>query len=149
MSIQVRFYNFNKRTNSTKVPTGSGTDYNCVLKDDTSILEPVIRLQTSNNVKGYNYAYISDFSRYYFVTDIVSSKGFWEISLKVDPMASEKSGIGALSAYVLRSSSSYDEYICDTAYVSKVKETGLRQSGTVAGSAIDTDPFAWGNGHHS
>ena len=114
--IQIKFYTFNKRTNSTKVPTGSGSTYNCTLKDDTSILEPVIRLQTSNNVKPYNYAYIADFGRYYFVTDVVSSKGFWEISLKVDTLASEKTGIGAMAPYVLRAASSYDEYILDTAY---------------------------------
>lgn len=114
--IQIKFYTFNKRTNSTKVPTGSGSTYNCTLKDDTSILEPVIRLQTSNNVKPYNYAYIADFGRYYFVTDIVSSKGFWEISLKVDTLASEKTGIGAMAPYVLRAASAYDEYILDTAY---------------------------------
>ena len=114
--IQIKFYTFNKRTNSTKVPTGSGSTYNCTLKDDTSILEPVIRLQTSNNVKPYNYAYIADFGRYYFVTDIVSSKGFWEISLKVDTLASYKAGIGSMTPYVLRSASSSDEYILDTAY---------------------------------
>ena len=116
MSIQIKFYTFNKRTNSTKVPTASGSSYNCVLKDDTSILEPVIRIQTTNNVKVYNYAYIADFSRYYFVTDIVSSKGFWEVSLKVDTLASEKTGIGSMSPYVLRSASVSDEYILDTAY---------------------------------
>lgn len=114
--IQIKFYTFNKRTNSTKVPTGSGSIYNCTLKDDTSILEPVIRLQTSNNVKVYNYAYIADFGRYYFVTDIVSSKGFWEISLKVDTLASEKTGIGAMSAYVIRAASESDEYILDETY---------------------------------
>ena len=114
--IQIKFYTFNKRTNSTKVPTGSGSTYNCTLKDDTSILEPVIRLQTSNNVKVYNYAYIADFGRYYFVTDVVSSKGFWEISLKVDTLASEKTGIGAMAPYVLRAASESDEYILDTAY---------------------------------
>lgn len=114
--IQIKFYTFNKRTNSTKVPTGSGSTYNCTLKDDTSILEPVIRLQTSNNVKSYNYAYIADFGRYYFVTDIVSSKGFWEISLKVDTLASYKTGIGSMTPYVLRAASESDEYIIDDMY---------------------------------
>lgn len=146
--IQIKFYTFNKRTNSTKVPTGSGSTYNCTLKDDTSILEPVIRLQTSNNVKVYNYAYIADFGRYYFVTDVVSSKGFWEISLKVDALASEKTGIGAMAPYVLRAASASDEYILDTAYpadsyiteyISNIASTVT--SGGVIYNSTTTTPF--------
>lgn len=142
--IQIRFYNFNKRTNSTKVPTGSGTNYNCVLKDDTSILEPVIRLQTSNNVKGYNYAYIADFGRYYFVTDIVSDKGFWDISLKCDVLASYKTSIGSMTPYVLRSSYEFDGKIIDTIYPAKALEDAHKvygNFGTYSDETTITDPF--------
>ena len=144
--IQIKFYTFNKRTNSTKVPTGSGSTYNCTLKDDTSILEPVIRLQTSNNVKPYNYAYIADFGRYYFVTDIVSSKGFWEISLKVDTLASEKTGIGAMAPYVLRSASVSDEYILDTAYPADSYITTFI-SNPISGIGLTQYPLSLRNGY--
>ena len=69
MSIAIRFYQFNKKENSTARPSSSGgTSYNCVLKDNCSIETPEIEL----NVKPsdwYNYAYISDFDRYYHVTN--------------------------------------------------------------------------------
>ena len=142
--IQIKFYTFNKRTNSTKVPTGSGSTYNCTLKDDTSILEPVIRLQTTNDVKAYNYAYIADFGRYYFVTDVVSSKGFWEISLKVDTMASYKTGIGSISTYVLRSSYEMDGNVIDTVYPAKANEDAHKvygNFGTYSDETTITDPF--------
>jgi len=114
--ITANFYNFSKRNNSTKVPAGSGTSISIVLKDDVSILNPVIRVSLSETVLTYNYCYIPTFSRYYFITDIVSSKGFWEISLSVDTLASYRSGIGNMEPYVLRAASESDEYILDTAY---------------------------------
>lgn len=116
MSITANFYTFNKKNNSTKVPTGSGTSINIVLKEDVSILTPTIRVSLTDAVLSYNYCYIPTFSRYYFITDIVSSKGFWEISLKVDSLASYKAGIGSMTPYVLRAASESDEYIIDDMY---------------------------------
>ena len=69
MSIKVKLWSFTKRENSTKIPTGTATEFDCVLKDDTSIVNPTIEL-SANNLTSYNYAQISDFGRYYFIRDI-------------------------------------------------------------------------------
>ena len=66
--MTVTFYDFSKCINSTKQPTGVGTDVSVVLKEGCSVENPILVL-TGNNFT-YNYAYISDFGRYYFVTDI-------------------------------------------------------------------------------
>lgn len=146
MSIKVKLWSFTKRENSTKIPTGTATEFDCVLKDDTSIVNPTIEL-SANNITSYNYAQISDFGRYYFIRDIISeANGLWLIELECDTLASFRSSITAGTHYVLRSASAKDEYITDTAYISKMKMTGSATAGSVDGSSIETDPFSWSNG---
>lgn len=147
MSIAFNFYLFDKRTNSTKVPTGTGTTLNCVLKDETSLISPTIK--TSAFTSTWNYCRCTTWGRYYFIKDARFNRGEWEIDLECDVLASYKSTIGNMEPYVLRAASAYDEYIMDSAYTSKVKMTGQRVTGQVSGTVADTDPFAWGNGHHS
>ena len=112
--VTIKLYSFSKKKNSTKQPTGSGTDFSCLIKTGSSIIEPVVLLK--DNPTGYNYAYISDFGRYYFVTDISYQIGEWALSLTVDPMASFKTEISTLTPYVVRSASTKDGYIKDSAY---------------------------------
>ena len=75
----IRFYNFAKRENSTKQPaSGSGTEYNVVLKDDSSLIQPVVILHMTTKPV-YNYAYIPDMDRFYYVDDVVNmGKHIWE-----------------------------------------------------------------------
>ena len=118
MSIAVTLYTFSKRENSTAQPSG-GTQFDCVLKEPTSIINPTIELHAAD-ISAYNYAYISAFGRYYFMSDITSiANNFWSITLEVDPMATYKTEIGNASEYVLRAASSYDGDIVDDLYPTK------------------------------
>lgn len=139
MSIAVHLYSFTKRENSTKIPSSGASTYNCVLMDATSLMNPVFKLDIGSNPIGKNYAYVPDFNRYYFITDITSSQNFWYISCACDVLASFKSEIASQSHYILRSASDYDEYISDNFYPAKVKETGVHQ--------IATNPIRWTLGH--
>lgn len=125
--MNVNFYQFQKRENSTAQP-GVGvtaTTYVCKLKDNCSIINPIIQIakesaQAWSLLIGFNYAYIPDFNRYYFVRDIVmESNVICSIYLEVDTLASWKSQIGSASEYVLRSASSYDGDIVDDLYPTK------------------------------
>ena len=150
MSITVNFLNFQKRENSTKVPTASqleaGSSYSCLLLDNTSLVNPTFKLEIASNPIGNNYCYVSDFGRYYFIDDISSYQNFWYISCHCDVLATYKVSILAGSHYVLRSASSYDEYIADSAYITKTKQTGEFVVGFVDGTTA-TDPFSYSNGH--
>lgn len=150
MAITVKLLSFTKRENSTKQPTASqisaGASFSCTLLESTSLMSPTFKLSIASNPISYNYAYVSDFNRYYFVTDITSDNNFWYVSCKCDTLASFKSEITAGSHYVLRSASSYDEYISDPFYPTKVKETGQFATGSVDGTTA-TDPFSYSNGH--
>lgn len=123
MAIIVNFYSFSKRVNSTKQPSGTGTAYNCVLKDGSSIVNPTIELSLNSDPSTYNYAYIAEYSRYYWVNEWTYYRGVWSASLIVDALASWKSAIGSSSQYVLRCSSESDGDIIDTIYPAKAKAT--------------------------
>ena len=70
--MNVTFYTFAKRENSTAQPGAGITSktYDCKLKENTSIINPTIEIvkeaaQNYTDLLSYNYAYISDFGRYY------------------------------------------------------------------------------------
>lgn len=139
MAITLYLYTFSKRENSTKQPTGLGTSVSVTLLDDTSLMNPTFKLSLASNPIGYNYAYVADFNRYYFIQDISSHQNFWYISCTCDVLASFKTQIGAESHYVVRSASDYDEYITDNAYISKISERGIRY--------VAANPISWSLGH--
>ena len=110
--MNVKFYNFAKRKNSTAQPTGDGTTVSCNLKAPCSIKSP--ELIISGDVFNYDYAYIADFGRYYFVNDVISeSKGLTRYILEEDVMASNKTAIGSTVARIAFASTGYDKYIPD------------------------------------
>lgn len=67
--------------------------YSGTLKQETSIIKPSVIIEASN-LSGYNYMYIAEFGRYYFITDIINVRnGLWKINATVDVLMSFKSSI--------------------------------------------------------
>lgn len=78
------------------------------LRDSSSIVAPSILIQT--NPIGYNYAYISEFGRYYYIKNITAfRKNAWLIDLKCDVLMSFKDEILEMSGIVSRLTNG-DEY---------------------------------------
>ena len=121
----ITLYNFNKKINSTKKPTDSGLSYvnlSCEMKSSSSILFPVVDVRLGNTVTPvplFNYAYIQEFKRYYWIDDIEYSVGYWTISMHCDALATFQEDILNSWQYVVRSASEYDETIADTLYMTK------------------------------
>lgn len=68
------------------------------LRNQTSVLNPSIRIESADNISAYNYAYISEFGRYYYITDIVSVRTkCWVVSLRCDVLMSYKDEIRGLN----------------------------------------------------
>lgn len=129
--MKVRFYKtFSKRKNSTKQITSESYDeIDLTLKEMTSIETPVFLL--TGDKFDYNYCYIADWERYYFVGDISSSaKGLSQISLIEDDLASHKTEIGNTVAQVVFSSSGYDTWKVDHRLATKVTKTITSSSDT-------------------
>lgn len=121
MAFNVNLYSLEKRDNSTKRPTGNGTQYSCVMKHGCGILNPSISLDLglSSDPSQYNYAYIPAFERYYFIEEWYFEERLWTATMKVDVLATYKDEIGSASLYVLRSASAYDGDISDMLYPDK------------------------------
>lgn len=70
------------------------------LRNESSVINPTILIETSNP-SSYNYAYIPEFGRYYFITDMVSVRtNLWRMSLSVDVLMSFKTQILNLDVIV-------------------------------------------------
>ena len=82
------------------------------LKESTSITNPVITIRY--NYPTFNYVYIEEFNRYYYVEDIVSiNYDLWELHLSVDVLMSYKDGILNTTGFIERSQSLYDDKLID------------------------------------
>ena len=91
---------------------------NVVLKDSTDILRPVIRLSmryygTPSKPAYFNYCYISEFGRYYFVKNRTYAQQYLEVTLEVDPWMSWLSYLNDVELIANRSSSRFDLYLPD------------------------------------
>lgn len=132
MAVAVNFYHNNKKINSTQLPTTQVGDFGCNVefKDVTNLYTPSVILSTDRfkdgtkikNPMEFNYCYIPDFGRYYFVRSWSWILGRWECDLEIDVLATFKTQIGNTTTYVLRSASYCDPDIVDTKYPTKAED---------------------------
>lgn len=95
------------------------------LRESTSVINPVIALAdiapNSLVAPKYNYAYIAEFRRYYFINDSepITNSNLFKITFKVDPLMSFKGDILALNVVIDKqaSDSNGDEYIDDSSLI--------------------------------
>lgn len=123
MSYTIYFWTgLTKRNNSTLTPTTGRTEFQCIVKDGTGILNPVIQLDLglAADPSRFNYCQIPDFERYYWVREWTFERGLWTASCAVDVLATYKEQIGASSLYVLRAAAEYDGTVVDNLYPTKV-----------------------------
>lgn len=114
--LTCNFYYLHKRRNSTKKPTTALNSYAINLKDNTSFLNPTIEvyLPDYGTPFGWNYAYISEFGKYYYIKDYRwSTSGFWEIDLILDVLASHVEAIRAGTYYILYAETAFNTHILD------------------------------------
>jgi len=91
------------------------------LKNETSVINPVILVEKTNpTLYGYNYLYIPDFKRYYFITNIKQIRSrLWEISAKCDVLYSFMTDILANKCIIEKAENSPDAnlYLNDGSFV--------------------------------
>ena len=74
--------------------------------NDIDILAPVVLLNYNSTFLAANYAYISEFGRYYYVNDKTVKPGeSMTLTMSVDPLMSFKSSILSAKACITRSES--------------------------------------------
>ena len=147
MAFPIRLYTFSKAVNSTGRPGNEAVYFEIDANTNTpiSVVNPTVVIHKPDNVSltGYNYCYVPNWGRYYWVQDWTHEKGLWYASLHVDVLATWRGSIGALSPYVLRAhlnadnTPAWDGTISDSFYPAKANWSFVNNR--VA------NPWVWGN----
>lgn len=112
--MNVTFYNTNSDTRKLRKNLSSAIPISYVLKNNDSLLNPIIVIDSISDFSKINYAWIEDYKRYYFVTDIQPiTGGRLQVTLRVDPLMSHADAIASTQAIIDRSSSYGNDYIVD------------------------------------
>lgn len=97
----------------------NGMDLTGNLKEDCDILDPVVEIETSNNLSGYNYAQIEVFGRYYFIRNIINRGAtLWRLIMHVDVLNSYSAALKACQCIAANSASRFNMYLPDSNYKS-------------------------------
>ena len=90
--MNISLYKTNSEKNVVYKILTNGVNFSEVtFKNPTELLNPVITLSTNVDVKAYNYCYIPEYKRYYYISNVVSVvKGLWTLNLSVDVLMSFK-----------------------------------------------------------
>lgn len=116
-NIAVKLYTVTDDNKVVSKSLGTPKDFDCIIKETTNVLAPVIRIQTTDNLSGYNYCYIERYGRYYFVDRIETTpNGLWQLHCRCDVLMSWKTGIRALTGTVERSEKNFNAYLNDSEY---------------------------------
>ena len=109
------YTNYSDKNHVDKHIIQQGTDMSGTLREDCSIVDPVIKIQsiTGFNISTCNYAYISEFGRYYYITNIVCVGKLYELHMHCDVLMSFRSQIRSNSAVVSRQENKYNLYLQD------------------------------------
>ncbi len=109
------------------------------LRNETSVINPDILIEIENPTS-FNYMYIPDFHRYYFINDMEHIRNdLWRIKAHVDVLQTYANEIFASDAIIDKSADNQEnKYIGDDTWVPTVKTktdilsfpSGLSETGT-------------------
>ena len=85
---------------------------NVYLKDKTNLVDPIIILDFIPQ-QSFNYAWLSEFNRYYYVREVEYYEGQYYVTLHVDVLMSFKQDINKTEVIAERSKNLWDMYIQD------------------------------------
>lgn len=89
------------------------------LRGETNVVNPEILIEHTNPT-GYNYAYIPEFNRYYFINEFTAVRnGLWRVRLAVDVLETYKTQIKQMPAIIDKQQNKGNSnlYLNDGSYV--------------------------------
>lgn len=86
-------------------------------KIDTSIIKPIFLLSATTYDNNYNYVYVEELDRYYYINDVVKvGGGIVELHCECDVLMSFREEILNLSGTIARSETLKNGYLIDGSY---------------------------------
>lgn len=123
--MTITLYNTTSPNNKINKTLTNATVLTGDFREETGLLSPVFRVEGMQN-RSFNYAYIPDFNRYYYIEEYRSlGHNILELQLKVDVLMSYKATIYTTNAYIERASlnTAIDRDIDDGTLLSKANLT--------------------------
>lgn len=122
--MDITFYINNSEKNKISKNLTNNTHISGTLRNETGVMNPVILIHSVNPTK-FNYVYIPEFNRYYFITDMVSIRtDIWQIKLHVDVLMSFKDSLKNVKVILNDSEvEGADNYLTGEQWVTNVKDT--------------------------
>ena len=128
--MDIIFYNTSSERNALNKVLREGATLHGTFRDECSVSDPEFIIESDTNFTNYNYVYIPEFSRYYFITEITSVRTLvWRISLHVDVLMSFKDYI--LTSHVLLEESEVtaaSNYLNSDSWVAQVRRNTTAMS---------------------
>lgn len=87
------------------------------LREDCDVVDPIIEVESTTNLSDLNYAYISEFGRYYHINKIeVTGAKFWRLTMHCDVLHTYASAIKSSPCIVAMSYNRFNMYLPDSNY---------------------------------
>lgn len=87
------------------------------LKGPCDIINPVLTIQLSSFPASVNFAYVKEFNRFYFVTNIICEiNGLFTFEMQVDPLMTWRLALQQKTAVIERQENEYNLYLQDPAF---------------------------------
>lgn len=95
-----------------------------VLHGESSVISPTILINATKSIAEYNYMYINEFKRYYFITNIIAVRnGLFRVEAHVDVLESFEAPIKALNVIIDRQEkASFNKYLDSVEWVTTCKQ---------------------------
>lgn len=117
---RIKLYKNHSRKNVWNKNLTNATNYiNITFKENVDILNPVIKLVYNSNYLGFNYVYIEDFDRYYFIEKTELINKTYVCYCHVDVIQTYKNSIKECNATAIRCADSnfYNKFLNDEKYL--------------------------------
>lgn len=113
--MTIEFYVNQSEKNKLDKTLVSAFNLNGELKEDCSIIDPVIKIVADvSSMASVNYLYIASFGRYYFINNVISiNNDICEVHAHVDVLSTYKDEIRSQRAIVSRQEKKWNLYLND------------------------------------
>lgn len=135
--MQIKFFNTSSENNRIGKTLENETTLTGNFKGEVDLQNPVLTVTT--DLLNFNYCYMPDFGRYYFIDKIeITRVGLYTIYLKIDVLETYKDAIKQLRVIVSNSAGAnpyYNGYIdgvdVRTEYETKMFENNFNENGEI------------------
>lgn len=100
--MQITLYKTSSEHNALTKLLTSPSNITGALKSNCDMLNPVIILKYEGNINKFNYCYIPEFGRYYYIEDMTYINNTIELRLHVDVLMSHATNIKNSRATITR-----------------------------------------------